>query len=70
MEIQLAFIILLSDSTEGLHSRFGHILISSGTTAFLVLCGFVSGNDIMNIIGCTCLQCWHIKHCIPWLIYT
>ena len=36
MEIQLAFIIQLGDSIEGLHGLFGHILISLGATAVLV----------------------------------
>ena len=44
----------LDDSTEGLqslHGQFGHILISSGTTAVLVFCGFVSGSVIINVIS-------------------
>ena len=53
MEIQLALIMQLSDSTEGLHGRFGHILISSGATAVLVFCCFVSGNVIINVISWT-----------------
>ena len=46
----------LDDSTEGLqslHGQFGHILISSGTTAVLVFCGFVSGSVIINVISWT-----------------
>ena len=39
----------LSDSTEGLHGRFGHIPISSGSTAVLVFCGFVFGSVIINV---------------------
>ena len=53
MEIQLALIMQLSDSTEGLHGLFGHIPISSGATAVLVFCGFVSGSVIINVISWT-----------------
>ena len=41
----------LSDSTEGLYGRFGHIPISSGATAVLVFCSFVSGSVIINVIS-------------------
>ena len=50
MEIQLALIMQLSDSTEGLHGLFGHIPISLGATAVLVFCGFVSESVIINVI--------------------
>ena len=45
----------LSDSTEGLHGQFGHIPISSGSTAVLVLCGFASGSVIINVISWMCV---------------
>ena len=45
----------LSDSTEGLHGRFGHIPISSGITAVLVFCGFISGSVIINVISWMCM---------------
>ena len=57
METQLAFIMTLGDSTEGLHDQLGHIL---GLTAVLVFCGFISGSLIINIIS----WIWHLKHCI------
>ena len=62
MENQLAFIIQPDDSTEGLHGRFGHILISSEATAVLVFCGFVSGSVIINVISWTrALKALHTK---------
>ena len=70
MEIQLTLIMQLSDSTEGLHGRFGHILISSGATAVLVFCGFVSGSIIINVISWMHVLKPCLNHCIPWHIYT
>ena len=51
MEIQLALIMQLSDTTEGLHGSFGHIPISLGATAVLLFYGFAYGNVIINIIS-------------------
>ena len=65
MEIQLAFIVQLSDSTEGLHGQFGHILISSGATAVLVFCGFVSRSNHKRHK----LDAYALKHCIPLYTY-
>ena len=61
MEIQLALIMQLSDSTEGLHGLFGHIPISSGATAVLVFCGFVS---VINVISWTHVLKPCLNHCL------
>ena len=63
--IQLALIMQLSDSTEGLHGWFGHIPISSGATAVLVFCGFVSGSVIINVISWTRVLKPCLNYCIP-----
>ena len=69
MEIQLALIMQLSDSTKGLHGWFGNIPISSGATAVLVFCGFVSGSVIINVISWMRVFKPWLNHCIPWRIY-
>ena len=69
MEIKLALIIQLSDTTEGLHGWFVHIPISSGATAVLVFCGFVSGSVIINVISWIRVIKPSLNHCIPWHIY-
>ena len=69
MEIQLALIMQLSDSTEGWHGRFGHIPISSGAIAVLVFCGFVPGSVIINVISWTRVLKPCLNPCIPWRIY-
>ena len=68
MEIQLALIMQLSDSTDGWHGRFRHILISSGATAVLVFCGFIPGSVIINVINWTHVLKSCLNHCISWHI--
>ena len=70
MEIQLALIMQLSNSTEGLHGQFGHIPISSRAIAvfsvlwfFLQKCNHKRYNWTHMLKPC-------LNHCIPWHIYT